>query len=560
MLAVVVAGCSSILGETPVDPSPGDTSATAEPTTTTGSDQGSCVRFTGDHSTDVDTGTLSGDALYLSGEVFLCANDVVVVGEGDLNEVSAASQLAAAVTGPLLFPDPRLGAELGRLKPERVHVVGSVQVNTPGGAETITHDVASAIDLAQERLGTADEVSLPASPDTTTVVETVLAISDGDRVASPSAAAQEATGSSTTTPTTELDEPSIVTGLARPSESSTLWLVDSAKPATILLAAAMATPLGSSVIAIDGDDVLGSPEVGEALQGRTSDSRRFIGGTPDAGAWELALLTDGQELPGGGFYILPDDQPRRYVAFYGHPDTTALGALGEQDPAATRARMDEFVQAYAGDGSQVIPTFEMIASVASAGPTDDGDYSFEWPLETFQPWIDYAAENGMYVMLDLQSGRDDFLTQAKMFEDLLLEPHIGLALDPEWRLAPDQVHLEQVGQVEAAEVNTVVEWLADLVRDNGLPQKMMIVHQFQTRMILSRQDIIERAEIQMIVQMDGDGTEPQKDATWANLLEGAGDVHWSWGWKNFFDEDEPGPPSPESTMSKVPSPVYVSYQ
>jgi protein translocase SecG subunit len=44
------------------------------------------------------------------------------------------------------------------------------------------------------------------------------------------------------------------------------------------------------------------------------------------------------------------------------------------------------------------------------------------------------------------------------------------------------------------------------------------------------------------------------------LTTGAAGAHWEWGWKNFFDEDEPGPPSPESTMSKDPTPVYVSYQ
>jgi hypothetical protein len=64
----------------------------------------------------------------------------------------------------------------------------------------------------------------------------------------------------------------------------------------------------------------------------------------------------------------------------------------------------------------------------------------------------------------------------------------------------------------------------------------------------------------MIVQMDGDGTTPQKDASWDRVLEGAGDAHWAWGWKNFFDEDEPGPPSPDQTINRVPSPVFISYQ
>ena len=40
----------------------------------------------------------------------------------------------------------------------------------------------------------------------------------------------------------------------------------------------------------------------------------------------------------------------------------------------------------------------------------------------------------MYVVLDLQPGRSNFLDQAKLYEPLLRLPHVGLALDPEWRL------------------------------------------------------------------------------------------------------------------------------
>jgi hypothetical protein len=265
-------------------------------------------------------------------------------------------------------------------------------------------------------------------------------------------------------------------------------------------------------------------------------------------------------VPGGGFFVLPEGENRRYVSFYGHPGTDDLGILGEQGPAQTLNRMGDFLEAYSGDGHQVVPAFEIIASVASGGATDDNDYSYEWPPETFDPWIEFARENDVYVLLDLQPGRDHFLSQAQQYEELLELPFVGLALDPEWRLQPDQVHLEQVGSVQASEINEVANWLADLVRDNGLPQKMLLLHQFRTSMIQNRQDVISRPELQVVVQMDGDGTEAQKDATWGQLKEGAADAHWAWGWKNFFDEDEPGPPSPESTMSKEPSPIYVSYQ
>lgn len=556
---MLVTACSAFVGETPADTikDSGDSPTTSgdEPGPSTEPSSTGCVRFTGDHSSTIDTGALATDALHLSGEAFVCSDDVVIVAEGDLNEIAAASQLAAAFSGPLLFPDPRLAAELGRLDARRVHLIGDVEVNVPSGAETVEHDILSAVDLAREVLDTEEEVRLPVTPDSSTIVETVLAIDSRSRVVLP-----QISPAATTTGSVEFDESLIVSGLAVPTESVSVWMVDAAKPQTILLAAAIGRTLGASVVAIDGGDVLGYPEVGVALAGRPADATRFVGGAPEASEWELAALANGQQLPGGGFYILPRDQKRRYLAYYGHPESEALGALGRQSPAETLQVMQELIEAYTGDGAQVIPTFEMIASVASAGPTDDGDYSYQWPIETFRPWVDFAAENEMYVVLDLQPGRSDFLSQTVEYEELLLEPHVGLALDPEWRLLPDQVHLEQIGSVQASEVNEVIDWLADLVRDNGIPQKMLIVHQFQNRMIQNRQDLIDRPEIQLIIQMDGEGSEPQKDATWRALLQGADDAHWAWGWKNFFVRDEPGPPTPESTMGKEPSPVYVSYQ
>jgi hypothetical protein len=420
----------------------------------------------------------------------------------------------------------------------------------------VSHDLASASEYARGELGVGETVPTPAKPDASTIVETVRAIVERDRVVRPQT---DPTG------TTSVNDPfidpgEVVEGLALPTESEILWIVDATRPETILLAAAIGRSVGATVVAIDGNDVLGHPELGIVLASHPTESFRFVGAAPDASEWELNILINGQQVPGGGYYILPEEEKRRYVAFYGHPETTALGALGEQGPEETLTRMAGYLEAYSGDGSRVIPVFEMIASVASAGPTDDGDYSYEWPIETFDEWVRVAEENGVYVILDLQSGRDHFLSQAKQYEEMLKKPFVGLALDPEWRLGPDQVHLRQVGTVEAAELNEVINWVADLVRDNGLPQKMMLVHQFRTAMIQNRQDLVQRPEIQLIVQMDGDGTEPQKDATLAAITKDTLDAHWDWGWKNFFDEDEPGPPTPESTMGKSPSPVYVSYQ
>ena len=133
-------------------------------------------------------------------------------------------------------------------------------------------------------------------------------------------------------------------------------------------------------------------------------------------------------------------------------------------------RLQSIAEGYAADGSAILPTFEIIATVASASAGADGDYSSVTDHEMIRPWIEVAAANGVYVVLDLQPGRSDFLSQAKHYEEFLRLPHVGLALDPEWRLKPHQVHLRQVGTVDAAEINTVVDWLAAIVREEALPR------------------------------------------------------------------------------------------
>lgn len=280
----------------------------------------------------------------------------------------------------------------------------------------------------------------------------------------------------------------------------------------------------------------------------------IIGFDPEI-EWQLTALHAGFELPGGGLLLFPG---RRLVALYGNPLTPLLGALGEQAPDEGVDRIRELAVDYAADGIPVVPTFEIIATVASAVPGDDGDYSEETDIEVIRPWVETARQRGAYVILDLQSGRTDFLTQAQRYEELLLEPHVGLALDPEWRLEPDQVHLRQIGRVDATEINAVAEWLATLVRDNALPQKLLVLHQFNLEMITGRDRIITPPELAVTIQMDGEGPPGAKQVTWDVLTDSDADRFW-WGWKNFFDEDAPMP-GPGFVLDREPTVHLVSFQ
>lgn len=263
-----------------------------------------------------------------------------------------------------------------------------------------------------------------------------------------------------------------------------------------------------------------------------------------------------QELPGGGHTLFPG---RLLVAIYGHPGDGNLGVLGEYSVASAveRARTvaTEYLGVYTG---AVLPTFEIITTVASSEPGADGDYSLESTLDHIRPWVDAAREAGIYVVLDLQPGYTDFLTQAMGYEEFLVQPHVGLALDPEWRLAPGERHMRDIGQVSAEEVNRVAAWLADLTRRNHLPQKVLVLHQFRLDMLPDRSEIAVHPELALVVQMDGLGTQDVKLDTWRTITAGGpAGVHF--GWKNFYDEDSPMR-SPADTVALTPSPVYISYQ
>jgi hypothetical protein len=127
------------------------------------------------------------------------------------------------------------------------------------------------------------------------------------------------------------------------------------------------------------------------------------------------------------------------------------------------------------------------------------------------------------------------------------------------RLKPNQRHLRQIGSVKASEVNAVIDWLADLTRDAGLPQKMLLLHQFRTSMITNRSSLdTSQDELALVIQMDGLGSQPAKRNTWRALRKGA-PKQIAFGWKNFIDEDRPML-GPKATMAIKPEPRWVSFQ
>ena len=178
-------------------------------------------------------------------------------------------------------------------------------------------------------------------------------------------------------------------------------------------------------------------------------------------------------LPAGGMLI----------AYYGTANSGGLGVLGETSPEKAHVRLARAAAPFQRPGRPVRLVYELIVTVADAYPGKDGDFSHDISHAAVRRYVEATRRNGSLLVLDIQPGRANFLTVAKRWGWALAEPHVGLALDPEWRMGPRQVPGRVIGTVRAAEVNVVSAWLAKAVVDRNLPEKVFVLHQFRSSML-----------------------------------------------------------------------------
>ena len=240
------------------------------------------------------------------------------------------------------------------------------------------------------------------------------------------------------------------------------------------------------------------------------------------------------ELPGGGTRIFAG---RRFlVAYYGTARSGALGVLGEAPPDRIMPRLRRAAAPFKREGELIQPVYELIVTIADAGPGRDGDFNHDIRRADVAAYVAAARRNKVLLILDIQPGRTGFLNVAKRWAWALRDPWVGLALDPEWRVGPRQVPAQVIGSVSAEEVNRTAAWLAAMVRREGLPEKILMLHQFRSSMIRDIDQIRRREGLAMIQHIDGFGKPGQKLATYRAV---ARPRQFAMGFKLFYDEDRP---------------------
>jgi hypothetical protein len=209
-----------------------------------------------------------------------------------------------------------------------------------------------------------------------------------------------------------------------------------------------------------------------------------------------------------------------------------------------------------------LPVVEVIATVVQASPGRDGKYRERLTDAQIATYHKAARTHRAVMLLNLQPGQSEFITEAKAFEKWLKEPDVGVALDPEWAMDPGQRPGGLYGHTTGAELDEVARYLATLVKRYGLPEKVMVYHQVARSVVREESGLKDHKGVAVIKSVDGLGPRGSKKKTY-RVVNRTTPKFVHAGFKLFFTEDREGGGrlmTPKEVLSLKPRPEYVMYE
>lgn len=263
-------------------------------------------------------------------------------------------------------------------------------------------------------------------------------------------------------------------------------------------------------------------------------------------------------LPGA---ILP---AHRIIAYYGNLYSKRMGALGEYAPEEMWERLNQEVSRWnqADSTIKAIPALHYIAVVASDQPGSTGKYRNRMPFSQIDSVLSIAKTHDALVFLDIQVGQGTLEEEIPALEPYLKLPHVHLGIDPEFSMKGPFIPGKKIGTFTADDVNFAINYLDQLVKENNLPPKILIVHRFTKGMVQETQKIKPTPAVQFVLHMDGWGSPELKKGTYRNYIHPE-PVDYT-GFKIFYKNDIKKPPhrliTIEELLALKPKPIYIQYQ
>lgn len=262
-------------------------------------------------------------------------------------------------------------------------------------------------------------------------------------------------------------------------------------------------------------------------------------------------------LPGA---ILPYN---RIVAYYGNLYSKRMGILGELPKNEMLKKLNrEVVNWQAADtGTKVIPALHYIAVTAQIEPGKENLYRMRMPFNQIDTILKWARSIDALVFLDVQVGHSSIKEEVAFLEPYLKLHNVHLGIDPEFSLKKGEIPGTKRGLFTSDDINDAIKILANLVQENDLPPKVLVVHRYTQDMVTNYKNIRVLPEVQVVMNMDGFGNKSLKESSYLNYIYRE-PVQFT-GFKLFYKNDirnNCNMCTPEEILNLTPKPVYIQYQ
>ncbi|MCB9006780.1 MAG: hypothetical protein H6656_05335 [Ardenticatenaceae bacterium] len=266
-------------------------------------------------------------------------------------------------------------------------------------------------------------------------------------------------------------------------------------------------------------------------------------------------------LPATYQLTLNSSQPQGYlnqfrlVAFYGSPTGPGLGIVGELPREQMHQQLLASVASYEPFSDRLIlPAYHLVTTVANPYPPT---YSHQVNIELIEQWVAEAKALETAVILDIQPGRANLITEFERLEQLLHEPHVHLAIDPEFVMNAGQVPGANIGQLYAEQINEIQARLNAIGAEIGL-NRVLILHQFRPSMLPDKALIEAYPFVEIVIDGDGVGAANVKIYNYTSY---ASEPAFEFGGFKLFPTDGDYPVmTPAEVMELTPQPALIIYQ
>lgn len=254
----------------------------------------------------------------------------------------------------------------------------------------------------------------------------------------------------------------------------------------------------------------------------------------------------------------------RIVAYYGNFYSKGMGILGElpEDEVLAKLRTEVAAWEAADPNTPVVPAIEYIDVTAQGSAGKDGKYRLRMPDTQIDKALEMAKKINAIVILDIQLGLSDLQTELPLLDKYWTMPQVHLALDPEFAMHNGMAPGRVIGTMSAEDINWAAEYLANIVRQNDLPPKILVIHRFTEDMVTGYKRIKPLPEVQVVVQMDGWGS-PQRKKNTFNTVVTPEPIQFAGlkvFYKNDLKEDPPRLLTKQEILNLTPSPIFIQYQ